>query len=176
MTVPFTPQPAPWDCQCGEGRNSALVEECPVCHAKRPYEYTAPIPVLAVPADYPQPGESMEDYALRYTPRSFRKWSELRVANTAFGAVSFLALEAIGGAIALNYGFTNALWAILTVGLQAAWLLIRTPLVVRVTPAGPRVERAGAPPKNPFSPANALLSCLVKAALASKRRTSWWDT
>ena len=61
--------------------------------------------------------ESMEDYALRYTPRSFRKWSELRVANTAFGAVSFLALEAIGGAIALNYGFTNALWAILAVGL-----------------------------------------------------------
>jgi len=61
--------------------------------------------------------ESMEDYALRYTPRSFRKWSEFRVANTAFGAVSFLALEAIGGAIALNYGFTNALWAILTVGL-----------------------------------------------------------
>ena len=61
--------------------------------------------------------ESMEDYALRYTPRSFRKWSEFRVANTAFGATSFLALEAIGGAIALNYGFTNALWAILVVGL-----------------------------------------------------------
>ena len=39
--------------------------------------------------------ETLEDYALRYTPRSFRKWSELRVANTAFGAVSFLALEAI---------------------------------------------------------------------------------
>ncbi|MFL6676960.1 MAG: ATP-binding protein [Burkholderiaceae bacterium] len=61
--------------------------------------------------------ESMEDYALRYTPRSFRKWSEFRVANTAFGATSFLALEAIGGAIALSYGFTNALWAILVVGL-----------------------------------------------------------
>ena len=61
--------------------------------------------------------ETLEDYALRYTPRSFRKWSEMRVANTAFGAVSFLALEAIGGAIALNYGFTNALWAILLVGL-----------------------------------------------------------
>jgi len=61
--------------------------------------------------------ETLEDYALRYTPRTFRKWSELRVANTAFGAVSFLALEAIGGAIALNYGFTNALWAILVVGL-----------------------------------------------------------
>jgi len=61
--------------------------------------------------------ETLEDYALRYTPRSFRKWSEFRVANTAFGAVSFLALEAIGGAIALNYGFTNALWAILLMGL-----------------------------------------------------------
>ena len=61
--------------------------------------------------------ESMEDYALRYTPRSFRKWSEFRVANTAFGATSFLALEAIGGVIALSYGFTNALWAILVVGL-----------------------------------------------------------
>ncbi len=61
--------------------------------------------------------ETLEDYALRYTPRSFRKWSELRVANTAFGSVSFLALEAIGGAIALNYGFSNAIWAILVVGL-----------------------------------------------------------
>ena len=61
--------------------------------------------------------ETMEDYALRYTPKSFRKWSEFRVANTAFGSLSFLALEAIGGAIALNYGFTNAMWAIAMVGL-----------------------------------------------------------
>lgn len=61
--------------------------------------------------------ESIEDYALRYTPRGFRKWSEWRVGNTAFGGLSFLALEAIGGAIALNYGFTNAVWAILVVGL-----------------------------------------------------------
>ena len=61
--------------------------------------------------------ETMEDYALRYTPRSFRKWSEWRVANTAFGSLSFLALEAIGGAIAVNYGFGNAMWAILVVGL-----------------------------------------------------------
>ncbi|MBC7994046.1 MAG: response regulator [Rhizobacter sp.] len=61
--------------------------------------------------------ETLEDYALRYTPRTFRKWSEFRVANTAFGATSFLALEAIGGSIALSYGFSNALWAILVVGL-----------------------------------------------------------
>ncbi|HSI56601.1 MAG TPA: ATP-binding protein [Ideonella sp.] len=59
--------------------------------------------------------ETMEDYALRYTPRSFRKWSEWRVANTALGAASFLALEAIGAAMALNYGFASAAWAILAV-------------------------------------------------------------
>jgi len=61
--------------------------------------------------------ESLEDYALRYTPRSFRKWSEFRIANTAFGAASFLVLEAIGGTVTINYGFTNAFWAILAVGL-----------------------------------------------------------
>lgn len=61
--------------------------------------------------------ETLEDYALRFAPRSFRKWSEFRVANTAFGSISFLVLEAIGGSLALSYGFTNACWAILTVGL-----------------------------------------------------------
>nr|WP_239482182.1 ATP-binding protein [Pseudomonas insulae] len=61
--------------------------------------------------------ETLEDYALRFTPKSFRKWSELRIANTALGAVSFLALEAIGGALAISYGFTNTLWAILAVSL-----------------------------------------------------------
>jgi hypothetical protein len=61
--------------------------------------------------------ETLEDYALRYTPLTFRRWSEFRIANTALGAVSFLALEAIGGAITLSYGFTNAFWAILCVSL-----------------------------------------------------------
>ncbi|MBB5393418.1 MULTISPECIES: ATP-binding protein [unclassified Herbaspirillum] len=56
--------------------------------------------------------EMLEDYALRYTPRSFRRWSEFRLANTALGATSFLALEAISGAITLSYGFTNTFWAI----------------------------------------------------------------
>jgi signal transduction histidine kinase/CheY-like chemotaxis protein/purine-cytosine permease-like protein len=60
--------------------------------------------------------ESIEDYALRFTPRSFRKWSILRVSNTALSAISFLVLEAIGGTIAVNYGVVNALWAILAVG------------------------------------------------------------
>ncbi len=61
--------------------------------------------------------ETLEDYALRYAPRSFRKWSGFRVANTAFGSTSFLVLEAIGGFLSINYGFTNACWAILIVGV-----------------------------------------------------------
>lgn len=61
--------------------------------------------------------ESIEDYALRFTPKAFRKWSILRVSNTALGAISFLVLEAIGGTIAVNYGFTNAFWSILAVAI-----------------------------------------------------------
>ncbi|MBK7422902.1 MAG: response regulator [Propionivibrio sp.] len=61
--------------------------------------------------------ETLEDYALRFTPRSFRKWSEMRVANTAFGASSFLVLEAVGATMLVNAGFVNAFWAILATGL-----------------------------------------------------------
>jgi signal transduction histidine kinase/purine-cytosine permease-like protein/ActR/RegA family two-component response regulator len=61
--------------------------------------------------------ETLEDYALRFTPRSFRKWSELRVANTAFGAASFLVLEAVGATMMVDAGFINAFWAILATGL-----------------------------------------------------------
>jgi signal transduction histidine kinase/CheY-like chemotaxis protein len=61
--------------------------------------------------------ETMEDYALRFTPQRFRKWSAFRVANTAFGAASFLILEAVGATLLVQYGFMNAFWAILATGL-----------------------------------------------------------
>ncbi|MGA8398249.1 MAG: ATP-binding protein [Stellaceae bacterium] len=61
--------------------------------------------------------QTLEDYALRFTATSARKWSLLRVANTALGAISFLALEAIGGTITLAFGFTNSVAAILIVGV-----------------------------------------------------------
>jgi signal transduction histidine kinase/CheY-like chemotaxis protein len=61
--------------------------------------------------------QTLEDYALRFTAKSARKWSNRRVANTAIGAISFLALEAIGGAITINYGFFNAASAIMAVGV-----------------------------------------------------------
>lgn len=61
--------------------------------------------------------ETLEDYALRFAPTSFRKWSAWLVANTATGGLSFLALEAIGGSLAINYGFANSFWAIIAVGI-----------------------------------------------------------
>jgi signal transduction histidine kinase/purine-cytosine permease-like protein len=61
--------------------------------------------------------ETLEDYSLRYAAKSFRKWSPFVIANTALGGISFLALEAIGGSITLNYGLANALPAILLISL-----------------------------------------------------------
>ncbi|MBU6425407.1 MAG: response regulator [Rhodospirillales bacterium] len=64
--------------------------------------------------------ETMEDYALRFTASAARKFSGKAVANTAFGATSFLVLEAIGATITLQYGPVNAVAAILCVGLLIA--------------------------------------------------------
>lgn len=60
--------------------------------------------------------ETMEDFALRFTARRARRWSYARVANTAIGSISFLALEAIGAAITITYGFDIAVFAIMFVG------------------------------------------------------------
>jgi signal transduction histidine kinase/purine-cytosine permease-like protein len=56
--------------------------------------------------------QTLEDYALRFTAKGARRFSSSRISHTAIGAISFLALEAIGGAITLSYGTTNAFFAI----------------------------------------------------------------
>jgi len=61
--------------------------------------------------------QTLEDYALRFTAHGARRWSAFRVANTALGAISFLACEAIGGSLTLDYGFTNAVAAIVAVSV-----------------------------------------------------------
>jgi purine-cytosine permease-like protein len=57
--------------------------------------------------------EILEDYSLRYAPSKFRKWSEFVVASAALGGIAYLADFAIGASIAITYGFTNALIAVL---------------------------------------------------------------
>jgi purine-cytosine permease-like protein len=61
--------------------------------------------------------QTLEDYALRFTAHEARRWSRFRVSNTALGAISFLACEAIGGALTLAYGFDNTVMAIAVVGV-----------------------------------------------------------
>lgn len=59
----------------------------------------------------------MEDYSLRYAPRSFRTWSEYVVASPALGGIAYLADYAIGGSIFGTHGFSSAIWAIVAAAL-----------------------------------------------------------
>jgi hypothetical protein len=55
----------------------------------------------------------LEDYSLRYAPKSFRTWSQYAVFSAALGGIAYLADQAIGGSLAVQYGFTNAFWGII---------------------------------------------------------------
>lgn len=57
--------------------------------------------------------ETLEDYSLRYAPKSFRRWSEFTVASTALGGIAYLADFSIGASIAVTHGFANAVAAVL---------------------------------------------------------------
>jgi signal transduction histidine kinase/CheY-like chemotaxis protein/purine-cytosine permease-like protein len=82
--------------------------------------------------------QTLEDYALRFTAKRARKWSALRVANTALGSMSFLALEAIGGAITVQYGFANSIAAILVV--SALIFAISLPICITAAREGVDVD------------------------------------
>jgi PAS domain S-box-containing protein len=62
--------------------------------------------------------ESIEDYALRYCPASFRKWSPAVIGNTMIGTNSALSYEAIGALLLLDFGFGNAIWAMVFAGIM----------------------------------------------------------
>ena len=57
--------------------------------------------------------ETLEDYTLRFAPRSYRRWSTAVVGISALGGIAYLADFAIGANIGISYGTTNALWGIL---------------------------------------------------------------
>lgn len=57
--------------------------------------------------------ETIEDYALRYAPASYRRWSPATITHTALGGISFLALEAIGAALTLSWGVQTTVVAVL---------------------------------------------------------------
>lgn len=59
--------------------------------------------------------QTLEDYALRFTSKRARRWTFGQVSKTALGGITFLALEAIGAVISLNFGFYNSFLAITVV-------------------------------------------------------------
>ena len=70
--------------------------------------------------------ETLEDYALRFTAKKVRRWSIERVAMTALGTTAFLALEALGAAVTLEYGFINA--AVAMVVVMAVTFMVGLPI------------------------------------------------
>ncbi|MGO3326386.1 purine-cytosine permease family protein [Gordonia sp. (in: high G+C Gram-positive bacteria)] len=56
--------------------------------------------------------ETLEDYTLRFAPRSYRKWSTAVVATSALGGIAYLADFSIGANIGIAHGTGNALWGI----------------------------------------------------------------
>lgn len=81
--------------------------------------------------------QTLEDYALRFTATQARKGT-FRVANTALGAISFLACEAIGGLVTLTYGFSNAVTAIIAVSILM--FLLGVPIAYYATRFGVDVD------------------------------------
>jgi purine-cytosine permease-like protein len=61
--------------------------------------------------------ESLEDYTLRFAPRSYRKWSAGVVATSALGGIAYLADFSIGANIGIAYGTVNAILGIVVAAL-----------------------------------------------------------
>ena len=85
----------------------------------------APATAAAPPAEHYDPGpiptvtptehfegkaasETLEDYTLRFAPRSYRRWGTGVVATSALGGIAYLADFAIGANIGIAHGTTNA--------------------------------------------------------------------
>jgi signal transduction histidine kinase/CheY-like chemotaxis protein/purine-cytosine permease-like protein len=81
--------------------------------------------------------QTLEDFALRFTAGKARR-SAFSVGNTALGAVSFLACEAIGGSITLSFGFANAMAAIAAAGV--IMFLVGLPICLAATRHGVDVD------------------------------------
>ncbi|MEW9520850.1 purine-cytosine permease family protein [Streptomyces tubercidicus] len=56
--------------------------------------------------------ETLEDYTLRFAPRSYRRWTPMVVGTTALGGIAYMADFSIGAGIGLTHGTGNALVAI----------------------------------------------------------------
>ncbi|MBA4024495.1 MAG: hypothetical protein C0482_19260 [Gordonia sp.] len=72
-----------------------------------------PLAGAELPSNINAMSETLEDYTLRFAPRSYRKWGPAVVATSALGGIAYLADFAIGANIGIANGTGNALWGIL---------------------------------------------------------------
>src|SRR3712207_6566422 len=56
--------------------------------------------------------ETLEDYTLRFAPRTYRRWTPAVVGASALGGIAYMADFSIGAGIGLTHGTGNALLAI----------------------------------------------------------------
>lgn len=56
--------------------------------------------------------ETLEDYTLRFAPRTYRRWTPSVVGASALGGIAYMADFSIGAGIGLTHGTGNALLAI----------------------------------------------------------------
>lgn len=56
--------------------------------------------------------ETLEDYTLRFAPRTYRRWTPAVVGASALGGIAYMADFSIGAGIGLSHGTANALLAI----------------------------------------------------------------
>lgn len=87
--------------------------------------------------------DSLEDYAFRYVPRSFRRWSAPAVGGAALGSMAFLADFSMGATVGLEHGTLNAVAGIalasviiFAVGLPIAYYAARYNLDVDLVTRG----------------------------------------
>ncbi|MFJ2743250.1 purine-cytosine permease family protein [Streptomyces sp. NPDC087440] len=78
-----------------------------------PTPTTAPPPSPS-PSPSPTPAnETLEDYTLRFAPRTYRRWTPTVVAASALGGIAYMADFSIGAGIGMTHGTGNALLSIL---------------------------------------------------------------
>ncbi len=87
--------------------------------------------------------DSLEDYAFRYVPRTFRRWSAPAVGGAALGSMAFLADFSMGATVGLEHGTLNAMAGIalasaiiFAVGLPIAYYAARFNLDVDLLTRG----------------------------------------
>ncbi|MFI5560166.1 purine-cytosine permease family protein [Amycolatopsis japonica] len=66
----------------------------------------------AAPAGLGATKETLEDYTLRFAPRTYRRWTPAVVGASALGGIAYMADFSIGAGIGLTHGTGNALLAI----------------------------------------------------------------